>query len=79
VLKGAAGAVWTAWRLWQLELPPLWLLELAMSEEDLAFHREREQSCRELAEHATDPEVRKCHEELARLHAELAARPAPQH
>jgi len=55
------------------------LLELAMSEEDLAFHRQREQNCRELAEHATDPEVRKRHEELARLHAELAASPAPQH
>jgi hypothetical protein len=54
------------------------LLELAMSEEDLAFHRQREQNCRELAEHATDPEVRKRHEELARLH-ELAASPAPQH
>jgi len=50
-----------------------------MSEEDLVFHRQREQNCRELAEHATDTEVRKRHEELARLHAELAARPAAQH
>lgn len=50
-----------------------------MGEEDSAFHRQREQNCRELAQNATDPEVRKRHEELARLHAELAARPAPQH
>jgi hypothetical protein len=49
-----------------------------MSEEDLVFHRQREQNCRELAEHATDPEVRKRHEELARLHAELASSPAVQ-
>lgn len=50
-----------------------------MSEEDLAFHRQREQNCRELAEHATDPEVRRRHEELAKLHAELAGHPTAQH
>ena len=50
-----------------------------MSEEDLTFHRLREQNCREMAEHATDPEVRRRHEELAKLHAQLAARPAAQH
>lgn len=45
-----------------------------MSEENLAFHRQREQHCRELAEHATNPEVRRRHEELANMHAELASR-----
>jgi len=45
------------------------LLETAMSEEDLAYHRQREQHCRELAQTASDPEVRRRHEELARLHA----------
>ncbi len=50
-----------------------------MSEEDLAFHRQREQNCRELAEHATHPGVRRPHEELAKLHAELPGRPTAQH
>lgn len=40
-----------------------------MSYEQLAYHREREQRCREMAESATDPDVRRRHEELADLHA----------
>jgi hypothetical protein len=50
-----------------------------MSEEDMAFHRQREQECREQAEQATDPEVRRRHEELANMHAELASRQFVQH
>lgn len=51
-----------------------------MSEQDFAFHRQREQHCRELAEHSTHPEVRRRHEQLAQLHAEIASRfPAAQH
>ena len=45
-----------------------------MSEEDLAFHRQRELHCRELAEHASNPDVRRRHEELAKMHAEMASR-----
>ena len=44
-----------------------------MSYEDHAYHREREQHCRSLAERASDPDVRQRHEELARLHASRAA------
>ena len=40
-----------------------------MSYEDMAYHRQREQHCRELAEMASDPDVRRRHEELADLHA----------
>lgn len=40
-----------------------------MTYEQVAYHRQREQHCRELAEGATDPEVRRRHEELADLHA----------
>lgn len=40
-----------------------------MSREDVAFHRQREQHCRELAQSATDPNIRRRHEELAKLHA----------
>jgi hypothetical protein len=43
--------------------------ELAMSYDQMAYHRQREQQCRELAENATDPDVRRRHEELADLHA----------
>lgn len=50
-----------------------------MSEEDMAFHRQREQDCRELAEHSTNPEVRRRHEELARLHARMASRSFDAH
>lgn len=46
---------------------------LEMSHEDHAYHREREQHCRTLAESASDPDVRRRHEELAELHASRAA------
>ena len=45
-----------------------------MRYEDHVYHREREQHCRALAALASDPEVRKRHEELAELHAGRAAR-----
>ena len=48
-------------------------LELAMSYEDMAYHRQREQQCRDLAETASDPDVRRRHEELADLHASRIA------
>lgn len=54
-------------------LPPV-RLESAMSNEDLAYHRQREQHCRELAQSATDPDVRRRHEQLANLHASRIAR-----
>ena len=44
-----------------------------MSTIDQAYHREREQHCRSLAELASDPDVRRRHEELAELHAGRAA------
>ena len=40
-----------------------------MSYEQLNYHREREQQCREMAESAADPDIRRRHEELAELHA----------
>ena len=40
-----------------------------MSYEQMAYHRQREQHGREMAESATDPDVRRRHEELADLHA----------
>ena len=40
-----------------------------MSNEDMAYHRHREQHCREMAESALDPDVRRRHQELAELHA----------
>ncbi len=40
-----------------------------MSLTDLAYHRQREQQCRSMAEVASDPVVRRRHEELAALHA----------
>ena len=46
-----------------------------MSENDLAYHRHREQQCRDLALRALDPDVRRRHEELASLHASRAAQP----
>ena len=45
-----------------------------MSYEDMAYHRQREQHCREMAESALDPDVRRRHEELADLHAGRLAR-----
>ena len=44
-----------------------------MSYEDHIYHREREQHCRSLAELASDPDVRRRHDELAELHAGRAA------
>ena len=41
-----------------------------MSYEQMAYHRQREQQCREMAEGATDPDVRRRHEELADLHSD---------
>lgn len=44
-----------------------------MSAEDFSYHNERAQKCRQLAEAASDPDVRRRHEELADLHASRAA------
>jgi hypothetical protein len=44
-----------------------------MSLENHRYHREREQRCREMAQLASDPDVRRRHEELASLHADRAA------
>lgn len=41
--------------------------------ETQSYHRTREQHCRQMAELASDPDVRRRHEELASLHAGLAA------
>ena len=46
----------------------------AMRSDDRLYHQRRERHCRELAERAANPEVRRRHEELAALHAERAAR-----
>ena len=43
-----------------------------MSHEHHIYHREREQHCREMAQLASDPDVRRRHEELASLHAHRA-------
>jgi hypothetical protein len=40
-----------------------------MSSTDLAYHRQREQQCRSMAEISSNPEVRRRHEELVDLHA----------
>lgn len=44
-----------------------------MSHEHHNYHLEREQQCREMAQLASDPDVRRRHEELASLHAGRAA------
>ena len=44
-----------------------------MSYEHHIYHREREQHCREMAQLASDPDIRRRHEELASLHADRAA------
>lgn len=46
-----------------------------MSYNQMAYHRQREQRCREMAQTATDPDVRRRHEELADLHAGRASEP----
>ena len=40
-----------------------------MGYEDQIYHRQRAEQCRGMAELAADPEVRRRHQELARLHA----------
>ena len=44
-----------------------------MSYEHHIYHLGREQHCRDMAELANDPDVRRRHEELASLHAGRAA------
>ena len=44
-----------------------------MSFEQTAYHRQRERHCREMAETAIDPDIRRRHEELADLHASRAS------
>jgi hypothetical protein len=44
----------------------------AIMSDNMVYHRYREQECREMAEHATDPKVRRRHEQLAKLHAHKA-------
>jgi len=44
-----------------------------MSYEIHIYHLEREQHCRDMAQLANDPDVRRRHEELASLHARRAA------
>lgn len=45
----------------------------------MAYHRQREQHCRDMAQSARDPDIRRRHEELARLHASRAAQPSDMH
>lgn len=51
----------------------------AMSLADVAYHREREQHCRRMAQVAADAEIRHRHEELADLHASKAAQLLVRH
>jgi hypothetical protein len=44
-----------------------------MSHEDHLYHSHRERQCREWAERASDPDIRRRHQELAELHARRAA------
>jgi len=44
-----------------------------MSYEDQSYHRDRARQCRGMAELASDPDIRRRHEELAELHASRAA------
>lgn len=44
-----------------------------MSFNDRQYHEDRERHCRSMAELASDPEVRRRHEELANLHASRIA------
>jgi hypothetical protein len=46
-----------------------------MSDEDLTYHQERVEQCRSMAQKANDPEIRRRHEQLASLHAQIASRP----
>jgi len=47
-----------------------------MSYEHHTYHRERERHCRSMAQLASNPEVRRRHEELANLHATRASQVA---
>jgi hypothetical protein len=40
-----------------------------MNAQDQTYHRLREQHCRAMAELASDPEIRRRHQQLASLHA----------
>ena len=44
-----------------------------MSYAEHDYHRDRERHCRGMAELASNPDVRRRHEELAELHASRAA------
>jgi hypothetical protein len=44
------------------------------AEDDRAFHRERADQCRKMAEDAADSAVRSLHEQLARFHEAEARR-----
>ena len=44
-----------------------------MSYVDKDYHRERERHCRGMADLASDPDIRRRHEDLAELHATRAA------
>lgn len=43
-----------------------------MSYQDRQYHQDRERHCRSMAEIASNPDVRRRHEELAELHASRA-------
>jgi len=47
------------------------------SEDDRAFHLERAQQCRKMAEEASDPAIRSLHEQLAIFHETEACREQP--
>jgi hypothetical protein len=40
-----------------------------MGYEDQVYHRQRAEQCRSMAELASDPEIRRRHQQLAQLHA----------
>lgn len=43
-----------------------------MSYDQLAYHRQRAEHCRTMAKVASDPDIRRRHQELAALHASRA-------
>ena len=47
------------------------------TEDDRAFHLERAQQCRKMADEAADPAVRGLHEQLAEFHEAEARRDHP--
>lgn len=48
------------------------------AEKDRAFHVERAEQCRKMAEEAADPAVRHLHEQLAKFHETEARRDLDQ-